>query len=60
MSQMDLNYILQREQVERTRAQQAASGPAADAHRGLAALYREQIEQYRSAGQGPETARPPA
>jgi hypothetical protein len=51
MSQMDLNYILQREQVERTRAQRAASGPAADAHRGLAALYREQIEQYRSAGQ---------
>ena len=48
---MDLNYILQREQVERTRAQQAASAPAADAHRGLAELYREQIEQYRAAGQ---------
>jgi hypothetical protein len=60
MSQMDLNYILQREQVERTRAQQAASASAADAHSGLAALYREQIEQYRSAGQRPEAARRPA
>jgi hypothetical protein len=50
---MDLNYILQREQVERTRADKAGPGAAADAHRGLAALYREQIEQYRSANQVP-------
>ena len=50
---MDLNYILQREQVERRRADQARSGAAADAHRGLAALYREQIEHYRSANQAP-------
>ncbi len=49
---MDLNYILQREQVERTRADQAGSGAAAEAHRGLAALYRQQIESYRSANQG--------
>lgn len=55
---MDLNYILQREQVERTRAQRAASGPAADAHLGLAALYREQIEEYRSAGQQRPAAGP--
>ncbi len=54
---MDLNYILQREQVERTRADKAGSGAAADAHRGLAALYREQIEQYRSANEVPAARR---
>lgn len=48
---MDLNYILQREQVERRRADQAKPGAAAEAHLGLAALYREQIERYRSANQ---------
>jgi hypothetical protein len=48
---MDLNYILQREQVERRRADQADSGAAAAAHRGLAALYRKQLDQYRSANQ---------
>ncbi len=51
---MDLNYLLQREQVERTRARQAGSKPAADAHQGLAALYREQIDQYRAASQDSE------
>jgi hypothetical protein len=55
---MDLNYLLQREQVERTRAQQAGSKPAADAHSGMAALYRQQIEQYRAAGHDPEAPRP--
>lgn len=54
---MDLNYMLQREQVERTRAQQAGSKPAADAHEGLAALYREQIDQYRAASQEPASPR---
>lgn len=44
---MDLNYMLQREQVERRRADQAGPGAAAEAHRGLAALYREQIDRYR-------------
>ena len=46
---MDLNYYLEREQVERTRASRAGSGAAAEAHRGLADLYRQQIESYRSA-----------
>ncbi len=50
---MDLNYMLQREQVERTRADQARSGAAADAHRSLAALYREQIERYRAGNTAP-------
>jgi hypothetical protein len=54
---MDLNYILQRELVERRRADQAGPGAAADAHRGLAALYREQIESYRSANQAPAAGR---
>ena len=54
---MDLNYFLQRELVERTRAEQAGSGAAAEAHRGLAALYRKQIELYRSANYGPAAAR---
>lgn len=45
---MDLNYYLQREQVERVRADLARSGEAADAHRGLAELYRQRIDQYRS------------
>ena len=54
---MDLNYILQREQVERTRADKARSDAAADAHRGLAELYREQIEQYRSENQAPADLR---
>lgn len=46
---MDLNYYLQREQVERVRAETAGHGAAADAHRSLADLYRQQIEQYRQA-----------
>ena len=52
---MDLNYILQREQIERVRADLAGSGPASKAHRGLAELYREQIDRYRAANTaGPE------
>jgi len=46
---MDLNYYLHREQVELMRAEQAEPKAAADAHRGLAELYRRQIEQYRAA-----------
>jgi len=57
---MDLNYILQREQVERTRAEQARSGAAADAHLGLAALYREQLDQYRAANEAPAQPDRPA
>jgi hypothetical protein len=46
---MDVNYYLHREQVERTRADQAGSGAARDAHKGLADLYRKQIDRYRAA-----------
>jgi hypothetical protein len=45
---MDMNYYLHREQVERTRADQAGSDPVRQAHRGLAELYREKIVQYRA------------
>lgn len=48
---MDLNYYLQREQVERLRAEQAGPGAAGEAHRNLAALYREQIDRYRAANE---------
>ncbi len=48
---MDLNYFLQREQVERVRAENAGPGAAAKAHRGMADLYREQIDRYRAANQ---------
>ena len=44
---MDLNYYLEREQVERVRAENAGHKAAAVAHRSLADLYRQQIEQYR-------------
>ncbi|HEY0114869.1 MAG TPA: hypothetical protein VGB54_04030 [Allosphingosinicella sp.] len=43
---MDLNYYLQREQVERVRARNAGHEAAAEAHRGMADLYRRQIEKY--------------
>lgn len=46
---MDLNYYLHREQVERVRATRAHGDPARAAHRGLADLYRRQIEDYRQA-----------
>jgi len=45
---MDLNYYLHREQIERVRAESADSRPAREAHRELAELYRQQIEEYRS------------
>ena len=50
---MDMNYYLQREQVERVRAQQAGNGAAGDAHRALADLYRQKIENYRSGNEMP-------
>ena len=46
---MDLNYYLEREQIERVRAETAGHEAAADAHRSLADLYRQQIEEYREA-----------
>jgi hypothetical protein len=54
---MDLNYLLEREQVERMRAEQARSGAAAEAHRGLAELYREQLDRYRAANEQPAMPR---
>lgn len=42
---MDLNYLLQRQQIERIRAQSAACDQARSAHAGLAALYEQAIER---------------
>ena len=58
---MDINYLLQREQIERSRAEGAPQGAAREAHRGLADGYRDRIDGYRrkllhEAGLG--TARP--
>ncbi|MDQ4086910.1 MAG: hypothetical protein M3177_02680 [Pseudomonadota bacterium] len=44
---MDINYLLYREQIERERAERAASDEARAAHRGLAQGYREQVEDHR-------------
>jgi hypothetical protein len=44
---MDINYLLQREQVERIRAEQAACANSRAAHRELAERYRALIEQNR-------------
>ncbi|HET7575629.1 MAG TPA: hypothetical protein VFK19_03565 [Sphingomicrobium sp.] len=41
---MDLNYLLHRQQVERSRAEDASSEAAREAHRELAHQYEEQIE----------------
>jgi hypothetical protein len=51
MSDMDLNYTLYREQVERVRAGLAGSDPAKAAHQELADRYRQQIDEYRHANQ---------
>ena len=42
---MDLNYLLQRQQVERSRAQAATTEPARQAHEELARKYEEQIHE---------------
>lgn len=41
---MDLNYLFHRQQVERSRAEGAASESARRAHEELARRYEEQIE----------------
>lgn len=41
---MDLNYLLHRQQVERSRAETASSEVARKAHEELALHYEEQIE----------------
>lgn len=44
---MDLNYLLEREQVERVLAEAASSAEARVAHGQLADLYRSRINAYR-------------
>jgi hypothetical protein len=44
---LDINYLLEREQVERVRSQTAPSGAARDAHGGLADGYRQMLDDYR-------------
>jgi hypothetical protein len=55
---MDINYLLQREQVERARATRAPAGLARQAHCEMADAYRDLIDDYRrdrldAAGLGP-------
>lgn len=42
---MDLNYLLYRQQVERSRVQRATCDEARRAHAELAALYEARIER---------------
>lgn len=44
-SEMDLNYLFHRQQVERSRAESADSEPARKAHEELAREYEEQIKR---------------
>ena len=41
---MDINYLLHRQQVERSRAETAASRAARKAHEELARKYEQEIE----------------
>ena len=45
---MDINYFLEREQVERVRADAAGSAPARRAHLGLADGYRRLVDDHRA------------
>ncbi len=42
---MDLNYLLHRQQVERSRAEAATADEARAAHEALARKYEEQINE---------------
>ena len=42
---VDLNYLFHRQQVERTRSEEAESDEARTAHEELARRYEEQIEE---------------
>ena len=44
---MDINYYLQREQVERVRADSSACDGARAAHQGLADSYRRLLDHHR-------------
>lgn len=47
--QVDLNYLFHRQQVERTRAETAASEEAREIHEQLARQYEAQIEKLTAA-----------
>ena len=47
---VDLNYLFQRQQVERSRARAAANHAARQAHEELADRYEEQIERLTAEG----------
>jgi hypothetical protein len=57
---MDVNYYLHREQIERMRADSAATRAAGQAHRDLADLYRARIAAYRAQPAPPIENRIPA
>ena len=44
---MDLNHLLEREQIERMRADRAACSRSRAAHEALAAGYRRILERHR-------------
>lgn len=45
---MDLDYLRERERIERTRASEATNEAARSAHRRMAELYRARIEAHRA------------
>jgi hypothetical protein len=45
---MDLNYLLHRQQVERSRAEAATAEDARAAHEAMARKYEEQINELTS------------
>ena len=47
---MDLNYLLFRQQVERSRAKVSESDAAREAHEKLASAYEQRIEQSTADG----------
>ena len=49
---MDINYILQREQIERVRAERAASAAARDAHVSMAEAYLALVTGHRDQAPG--------
>lgn len=53
---MDINYYLAREQIERMRADRAASEGARAAHQGLADIYRRLLDWVRDSATPPVAA----
>jgi len=50
IAKSDLNYLLFRQQIERSRATSAASAAARNAHRDLAERYEQRIERLTGGG----------